>query len=352
MEQMKYPLIVSQVYHQPWAILPSVYSIILELIRFRAEGNTLSQAEIQARLEAAEHSERRGRHQAGAIAVLPLYGVISHRASMMSDMSGGTSTLQFGDAFGAAIADPAISGIVIDIDSPGGAVAGVQELWNTIMAARGSKPVIAFANSMAASAAYWIAAAADEIIVTPSGEVGSIGVITAHQDISVQAENEGVKTTIISAGKKKADLSPFAPLSDRATADLQARADELYGTFVGAVAKGRSTTPSNVRSGFGEGGMVGAKEAVSIGMADRIGTIDIAIQRAARPGPRAEYTSGFAQITEYHILADDPSAVVTNMATDVNDTVAEEDMIEGTDSLRQDLDLRKRRLALKELTRP
>ena len=285
-----------------------MFGTILELVRFRAEGNHLSDEDIQARLEAADHPQRRQRRHSGAVAVLPLHGVISHRMSMMNAMSGGTSTEAFGAAFNAAIADPAIGGIVIDIDSPGGSVAGVQELWQTIMAARGEKPIIAMANSMAASAAYWIATAADEIVVTPSGEVGSIGVITAHQDLSAKMEQEGEKITIVSAGKKKADLNPFAPLSDRAMADLHARADLLYGHFVGAVAQGRGTTASTVRAGFGEGGMVDAKEAVKIGMADRIGTMEVAIQRAggARAGMNAQAFTGEPQGTSFQIDGDEP----------------------------------------------
>jgi len=371
---LKYEQIVQAVYHQPWAILPEAYATILELVRFRAEGNRLSKDEIQARIEAAlqDRPERESRGNRGkAIAVLPLYGVISQRMNLMMAMSGGTSTEQFGTAFKAAVADPAIGGIVIDIDSPGGAVVGVQELWQTIMSARGQKPIVAFANSLAASGAYWIATAADEIVVTPGGDVGSIGVLTAHTDSSARLEQEGESVTLISAGKKKADLSPFGPLSARALTDLQERVDEIYGTFVGAVAKGRGTTAGVVRAGFGEGGLVGAKSAVRDNMADRIGTMDLALERAASPRTmtRAEFLTtaasykldveGFDRLLG--ALEDIPvikGATVTQAEAGPelhHYRITEARLKEyhaAQEAAKNDLALRKRRLELEVLTRP
>ncbi len=293
---MKYEHVVNAVYNQPWAVLPSMYSTLLDLIAFRAAGNVLTEEEIQERIGAVAP---RGQSRSGAVAVLPLGGVMSQRMNMMSAMSGGTSTELFGKMFNDAVNDPAISGIVMDIDSPGGSVFGVQELAQTIMDARGTKPIIAFANSMAASAAFWVAAAADEIVVTPGGQVGSIGVLTAHSDLSVALEAAGEKITLISAGKKKVDANPIEPLSPEAKVDLQATVDTYYASFVGAVARGRGVTPSAVRDGFGQGGMVGAVEAVKEKMADRIGTLETAISRAAGRGREGfAATSGFHQVGE------------------------------------------------------
>ena len=277
---MKYSLVADLVFNQPWAILPSKFSAITDFLAVKVVGGDISDDDIQAILAAAPT----GAPRQGAVAVLPLHGVMSQRMNMLQAMSGGTSTEMFGKQFRDAMNDPNISGVVIDIDSPGGSVFGVAELWATVRASRGIKPIVAFANSMAASAAYWVATAADEIVVTPGGEVGSIGVLTGHADISKQLEMEGEKVTLISAGKKKVDGNPFEPLSDEARADIQARVDDYYESFVSAVAQGRGATVAAVKRGFGEGAMVGAEEAVALKMADRVGTLETAVIAAANGG--------------------------------------------------------------------
>ena len=294
---MKYEHIVRAVFGEPWAILPAMYATICEIVLYRADGGTLTAEEIQARLGA--QPVRAGAGRSGAIAVLPLYGVISQRMSLMTQASGGTSTEQFGAAFQAQLADPAVSAIVIDIDSPGGSVYGVEELWATIFRARGQKPVVAVADSMAGSAAYWIASAADEIVVTPSGEVGSIGVLAEHIDMSAAAEQAGIKTTLVTAGQFKGEGHPAFPLSTEALGALQGRVNAYYDTFLAGVAKGRGVPAATVRSDFGQGRMVGAKDAVAAGMVDRVGTlqetIDRLMGRKAQAGARAEVESAPVQ---------------------------------------------------------
>src|SRR3990167_10678641 len=254
LDRSLYPQVLQAVYGQPWAIRPEMVAIICELVRFRAGGGGLTADEIRQRIQSER--PRPAAPKGGAIAVMPLYGPIFPRANMMQEVSGGTSAEMFGKMFQAAVADPNISAIVLDVDSPGGNVKGIPELWQTIMDARGQKPVVASVNSMAASAAYWIASAADEVAVTPSGEVGSIGVYAAHEDISAAQAKEGVKITLISAGKRKVQGNPFEPLSDEARQDIQGQIDVVYEMFLGAVAQGRGVSASKVRNGYGEGGMV------------------------------------------------------------------------------------------------
>ncbi|HEX6924349.1 MAG TPA: phage major capsid protein [Longimicrobiaceae bacterium] len=255
----------------PWAILPEKLEMICEFLALRAEGH-LSDEEIRA-ATAIRREPRRTR--AGGVAVLPVYGTISHRMDMLSAISGGTSTESLGKAFDQFMNDPDIGTIVLDVDSPGGTVTGVQEVAQKIYDARGKgKRIIAVANGMAASAAYWIASAADELVVIPSGVVGSVGVYTIHQDASRMLENEGVKTTIIRAGKHKAEGSPYEPLSEDTRAYAQSQVDEIYDEFVQAVAKHRGVTVAKVESGFGQGRVVKAKAAIAAGMADRIATLD------------------------------------------------------------------------------
>lgn len=275
----------------PWAILPEKLEQICEFLALRTEGH-LSAEEIRA----AAGSKREARYAgSGGVAVLPVFGTISQRMDMLSEMSGGTSTESIGKAFDQFVNDSDIGTIVLHVDSPGGTVSGVPELAEKIHRARGQGTrIVAVADSMAASAAYWIASAADEVVVTPSGVVGSIGVYTLHQDASRMFENAGIKNTIIRAGKHKAEGSPYEPMSADALAYAQGQIDEIYDEFVQAVAKHRGVTATKVESGFGQGRVVRAKTAVAQGMADRIATMeevlaDLGVGRMQRrDGARAE----------------------------------------------------------------
>lgn len=273
------PGVYRLVYGSPWAILPETLAMICEVVDMRAAGQRFTAEEIEQRVGAA--SRPRTRTTAASIAVLPVFGIISYRMNMMTAMSGGTSTELLAAEFRQLVNDDSIGAIVLDVDSPGGMVDGVPELAAEIFNARGSKPIVAVANSLAASAAYWIATAADEVIVTPSGQVGSIGVITAHQDESGYYEQQGVKTTLISAGRYKAEGNPYEPLTDDARASIQARVDDYYGMFVNAVARHRGVKATDVRNGFGEGRVVGAQEAKKLGMVDRVETLNETLSRLA-----------------------------------------------------------------------
>lgn len=272
-----YTHIMNEFYSTPWAIIPEKLQAINAFLSMRASGGRLSDDEIKA-----ISSETRQSSTQGAVAVIPVYGVIAQRMDMMSAFSGGTSTERVTKQIQNAIADPSVGSILLDIDSPGGSVYGVQELAAEIYAARDKKPITAIANSLAASAAYWIGTAASELIVTPGGEVGSIGVITAHTDVSKLEESVGMKTTIISAGKYKAEGNQFEPLNDEAKAAIQSRIDDYYGAFVKAVAKHRGVSSSVVREGYGQGRVVGANEAIAAGMADGVATFDEVIKRMSK----------------------------------------------------------------------
>jgi ClpP class serine protease len=139
--------------------------------------------------------------------------------------------------------------------------------------------MVAVANTMAASAGYWLACAPGELVVTPSGAVGSIGVWGAHEDISAAMEKEGVKVTLVSAGKYKVEGNPYEPLSDEAKAALQADVDNFYSMFVKAVAKNRGVSQDSVANGYGQGRMVMASLAVKQGMADSVATLDQTLAR-------------------------------------------------------------------------
>lgn len=288
---MKYQRLCAEVLSTPWAITEDKFLAITEFLAQASSGMKLTEDEIQARL-AAEGITAGPRPRAttpGTVALIPIQGIIAHRANMVQSVSGpgGTSIEQLTSSFRQAMSDPNVKAIVFDVDSPGGSVSGVDELASEIIAARGQKKMVAVANALAASAAYYLASAADEVVVTPSGNVGSIGVFYGHEDISKKLENEGVKVTLISAGKYKTEGSQFAPLSEEAAANLQAWVDSYYTMFVQSVAKGRGVTPQAVRGGFGQGRVVKAKEAVDQGMADRVATLDQTLERLG-VGPLAQ----------------------------------------------------------------
>lgn len=274
---MKYAHIVKFVTETPWAILPAKLAEIEAILELHLAGGRFSAEELRARFGESPPSPTAMKR--GAVAVLPLHGLIAHRIGGMSEMSGGVSTERFAAMFREAMADESISAIVLDIDSMGGTVPGVTELAGEIYEAkgRGTKRVLAHVNALAASAAYWIAASADEIIVTPSGSVGSVGVIAAHIDTSKADEQDGITRTIIAAGKHKAELD--GPLSDEAKAAIQWRVDQAYAQMVRDIARGRGVTPATVREGYGEGRVVSAQDALAAGMIDRIATFEVTIAR-------------------------------------------------------------------------
>lgn len=281
--EKRYRSVLNAVSSQKWAILPEKLQTITALLDAKANGVTVTRADVEAAL-ASRHGDT---PTANGVAVIPVYGTISQRMSMLDESSGGTSCEDISKAFRSALADNSIGSIVFDIDSPGGTVTGVPELAAEIRAARGQKPITAVANGQAASAAYWLASAADRIVVTPSGEVGSIGVYTVHQDVSAAMKMEGVKNTFIQAGKYKTEGNPYEPLSDEAKANMQAGVDAFYDMFTRGVAGGRGVSLDKVLSDFGQGRMLLAADAVAAGMADEVATLGQVLSRGVED--RDEY---------------------------------------------------------------
>ena len=277
---MKQPLLIAEFLSTPWALMPERFNALTAVLARWSQGVPATEA-VMDRID-ADRTAREARRQAvssaagGGIAVLPLYGVITQRGNLVDDVSGpgSVSTQVFAQALRQALADDTVSQILIDIDSPGGSVYGVSELADEIAAARTQKPVVAIANSLAASAAYWLGAQADELYVTPGGEVGSIGVWQAHFDYSQALAAEGVTPTLISAGKYKVEGNPYAPLDEEAQGFMQSRVNDYYGTFTKAIARGRAAPIAQVRDGMGQGRVLGADAALAENMVDGVSTFD------------------------------------------------------------------------------
>ncbi len=268
--------VVRKVYETPWAILPAKLEEITELLDLRAAGEMYTAEEIEARIGALHERSPTANQSAGGVAVLDLFGVIAQRMNALEQVSGGTSTEQFGAAFDAAIADPDIETIVLNVDSPGGAVTGVPELAAKIRDARGKKRIIAVAHPLMASAAVWIGVQADEVVAQPTAQIGSIGVMAIHTDRSGADEQAGIKRTVIKSAEFKGELQ--GPLTEAAQEHAQERVNKLHRQFVAAVADARGVAEAAVERDFGRGRLLLADEALSVGLIDRIATFQEVLQ--------------------------------------------------------------------------
>jgi signal peptide peptidase SppA len=289
---VKYIHLARYVAETLWAIDPAKLSELLAVLAYHAAGHAFTPDEIRARIGAGGGSSSPAKR--GGIAIIPIRGVIANRMGSLDESSGGTSAERIGAILAQVAADPSIGTIIYDIDSPGGTVPGVSELAAQMFALRGAKKQIAQINDTAASAAYWLASQADELVSIPSGAAGSIGVFTAHEDLSKALAQEGIDVTLISAGKFKVEGNPFEPLTDETRAFLQGRVDEAYAQFVKDVARGRGVTQTAVREGYGQGRALDAPDALKAGLIDSIGTMDDTIGRVvgAKPAGAARAEGG------------------------------------------------------------
>lgn len=273
---MKYTNIVLACAAEPWALEKTKLISVANFLRFKAAGGAYSAEEV-ARV--TQKREKEVQKTEGAVAVLPIQGVIGERMNLLDDISGGTSSELIQKQFRALINDSAVKAIIFDINSPGGVARSVQELGDEIYNARGIKPIVAQVNSCAASAAYWIATQADEVVVTPSGQAGSIGVYTIHEDISEMLAKEGIKETLIYSGEYKVIGNSFEPLSDEAKSIMQQRVDELAASFVRDVARGRNVSLKEVNDRYGQGLMFNANDLLDRGMVDRVAPLAETLER-------------------------------------------------------------------------
>lgn len=206
----------------------------------------------------------------GGVGVIPVYGMIQQRLTSELMKAGGTAVEEISASLDALLANKAVDAIVLDVDSGGGEVAGVPELAEKLYAARSQKKLYASVNSLSASAALWIASAAEQVFITPSGYAGSVGVYLLHENVGKALEAGGIAVTLVSAGKFKTEGNPFEPLSADARAHLQSQVDVAYGKFVKGLSQNRDKSPDAVRKDFGQGRLMNAEDSVAAGLCDRI----------------------------------------------------------------------------------
>nr|WP_220458969.1 S49 family peptidase [Morganella morganii] len=210
------------------------------------------------------------------IAVISVYGTLVQKLGTLRPYSGMTGYDGIRRVFLTAVNDPEVKGICLDIDSPGGEVAGCFDLVDLIYTERGKKPIHAILSENAFSAAYAIASAADKIFVPRTGGVGSVGVIVIHCDWSQRIKDDGLKVSIITYGNRKAESNPYVALSDEAKAAIQHDVDEMGRLFVSTVSRNRGLSETVIRNT--QAACYLAAEGVQMGLADVVASPDVAFQ--------------------------------------------------------------------------
>lgn len=210
------------------------------------------------------------------IAIIPIQGTLVQKLGTLRPYSGMTGYDGIRACFLRALNDSEVKAICLDIDSPGGEVAGCFDLVDEIYAARGSKPVWAILSESAYSAAYALASAADKIIVPRTGGVGSVGVIVMHVDWSQKIKNDGLQVTIITYGDRKAESNPYEPLSETARKAIQSDIDEMGRLFVSTVSRNRGIAEKTVRDT--EATCFLGVDGVQLGLADQVAAPDAAFR--------------------------------------------------------------------------
>lgn len=292
--------IASRVLNRPLLLHPTKAEVILHVLegRLSLDGAVLADLAPDAnrflgRNLRADGSLKLNRAENG-VALIPIVGSLVNRGAWIGSQSGLVSYEGLDALLREAEADPDIRAVVLDIDSPGGEATGMFTVAEQVRRLNAQKPVTAFVNDMAASAAYGIASAAQEIVVSPTSIVGSIGVVLTHMDRSAEMAKKGVKATLIYAGAHKVDGHPFGPLSESVQADLQAEVMAFYDQFVGLVARGRTGLTEAAIRGTQARTFIG-QDAIARGLADRIASLDDILKSLATRAPAATtQRTGFA----------------------------------------------------------
>lgn len=265
---------------EAWAMRPDALENLLA-IADRAHDVTPEALEAY-RAEYAKNGERyRVRDD---VVIIDMAGPLFKKANLFQAMSGATSYSVMARDFQTALDDDKVAGILLNMDTPGGTVNGCDELATAIFQARGKKPIIAYVSGQACSAGYWLATAADKVILSEASEVGSIGVLLGLVDTK-DAEAKSGKRTIEFVSSKAPNKRPDYD-TDEGRAVYQRRADNLGELFINTIAKHRGISAETVTKDFGAGGVEIGANAVKLGMADEVGTFETAFAQLTKGGPR------------------------------------------------------------------
>ena len=255
---------------QQWAIQPSVLEAMADIAQRKAvEGGDITAL---LKRDGLPINGARTAINRDGVAIVPVTGVVSRYASMFTDICGGTTTARLATDIETALNDTSVRALVLDFDTPGGQVTGINELADQLFDARGKKPVIAYGGGSVASAGYWLASACDEIVVDATSLLGSIGVVATYR---LTKDSERVQTIeLVSARSpnKRPDLN-----SDAGRAKAQESIDAMADIFIGRVARHRGMSADEVVAAGDAGGVLIGQQAVDVGLADRLGSLESVI---------------------------------------------------------------------------
>ena len=272
------PMKLLDVLTSPWAIEQAQLLEIKAIYATHLRGEKIDIGAVEKRLGRPLDNQPKSYDVQDGVALVCLDGVIAKRMNMFSQISGGTSSELVGRTIQEACADPAVHSIVLSVDSPGGTVDGTQTLADIVAGC--TKPIVTLASGTMCSAAYWVGSAANACYITDSTtQVGSIGVVATHTDVSGQQAAQGVKTTEIYAGAYKRIASSYAPLTKEGKQSIQDSVDYTYGLFVDAVAKNRNCSADVVLKNMADGRIFIGQQAIDAGLVDGVSTLDQLVQQ-------------------------------------------------------------------------
>lgn len=276
-------LVWNKITGDPWAITETALHTILEVAARENESPEAVAAKLGRDLQNSYNATERD-----GVAIIPVTGPLFRYANIFTSISGASSYELIAKDFVASLENPQIKAIILDIDSPGGEVNGVAELASMIFDARGTKPIIAYASGDAASGAYWVASAADEIVVSETSALGSIGVVGIYRGKSDKESAASVEIVSSQSPHKRLD-----PLSNEGKAKLQHRIDSMADVFINSVARNRNITAEDVQVNFGGGDVMIGGLAVNAGLADRIGSLERLITEFSQNDETSPRHEGF-----------------------------------------------------------
>jgi signal peptide peptidase SppA len=251
---INYPHLAQKLFNVPLAITPQKAEIVMAALAdrfglarlFHADGRVVALDDWDD--DIGEPAQARAYEIVEGVAIIPVTGTLVQKLGTLRPYSGMTGYDGLRANLSMALGDDAVRAIVLDIDSPGGEVAGCFDLADSIYKARGGKPIWSILTESAYSAAYALASACDRIIVPRTGGTGSVGVICMHVDMSKALGAAGVNVTLIHYGDRKADGADSRPLSDEALARYQSDVDAMGELFVKTVARNRGLSVKTVRA--------------------------------------------------------------------------------------------------------
>lgn len=255
-------ILLNQILSEPFAMSQKDLQVFL---------NALEKLDIQAlstKIGSPLDSERKTEVRDG-VAIIHIRGTILRYSDWITDALGLSTTESISLEFNKAMTDKHVKGIIFNIDSGGGIASAISELSSMIFNSRGMKDIKTYIGGSGASAAYWIGSSAKEVIVSDTGVAGSIGAMLTYDDYSKMKEDMGIK--------KMEFISSVSP-NKNADSELQLMVDKLGQIFVENVARNRMTTSENVEANFGKGGLFVGKDAVTAGLADKVGTFEEVLQ--------------------------------------------------------------------------